>query len=311
MTPVPSQLALFERGELAEVATSSRWCQRWTDRAMSWQLAEPEKRFRPGAFEVKEIDDDTTPKAYILANHYSGSYPSALRRFGLYHGRVLVGVAVYSGPQNKLVLTNPFPDLVPFEESMELGRLVLDDWVPGNAESWFITQCQRRLYEDGVRGIVSFSDPVPRTTLDGDVIAVGHVGFIYQGCNAMYLGRGTKRSHWLMPDGTIYSPDALKKIRTHEKGWQYAEQGLVDCGARPRRGGEGASEWLAEVRLALGVRSLRHRGVHRYVFRLGKNRREREAIRIGKQFLIPDDAGDLVLPAIAYPKRRDEMRVAA
>lgn len=56
--------------------------QRWLFRRDSYRpTAEP---INTAAHEVAKIDDDTTPKAFVLTHHYSGSYPAARRRFGLY-----------------------------------------------------------------------------------------------------------------------------------------------------------------------------------------------------------------------------------
>jgi hypothetical protein len=60
------------------------------------------------------------------------------------------------------VLTNPFPTLVLNEESLELSRLVLLDSLALNDESWFCARVFARAAEHGVRGLVSFADPVPR-----------------------------------------------------------------------------------------------------------------------------------------------------
>ncbi|MET7353048.1 hypothetical protein [Streptomyces mirabilis] len=69
-------------------------------------------------------------------------------------------------------------------ESLECSRFVLTDECPANAESWFLARCFDELLVRGVRGIVSFADPVPRRDAPGAVVAVGHVGTIY----AAYAG---------------------------------------------------------------------------------------------------------------------------
>src|SRR6266487_3129473 len=94
--------------------------------------------------------------------HYSASYPAALQRYGLWLHQRLVGVAVFSVPAQAKVLTNVFPDLLPYEESAELGRFVLLDDVPANAESWFLAEAFHQAAALGLRGVVSFSDPFPR-----------------------------------------------------------------------------------------------------------------------------------------------------
>lgn len=148
------QEMLFELGD--------GMCQRWRGRRHSWQPAHPDGVIDPRGYAVRAIADDTTPKAFIVANHYSGTYVSALHRFGLYRAGVLVGVAVYSTPGggNK-VLTSVFPELRPSVESVELGRMVLAPEVPGNAETWFLARCRELLAERGVVAAVSFSDVGP------------------------------------------------------------------------------------------------------------------------------------------------------
>ncbi|MCX4429515.1 hypothetical protein [Streptomyces mirabilis] len=89
------------------------------------------------------------------------------------------------------------------------------------------------------------------------------------------------------------SERTAQKVRRQEQGHQYAQEQLVALGApRPRPGCDPAI-WLREALASVGARNVRHRGAHRYVFRLGRTRREREEIRLG-------------LPAQQpYPKRPD------
>jgi hypothetical protein len=86
---------------------------------------------------------------------------------------------VFGVPVAEAVLTNPLPELRPYVESLECSRFVLLDECPANAESWFLAGCFAELLAGGVRGIVSFADPVPRRTASGSLIMTGHVGTIY------------------------------------------------------------------------------------------------------------------------------------
>ncbi|SEC14967.1 hypothetical protein SAMN05216489_00012 [Streptomyces sp. 3213] len=47
------------------------------------------------------------------------------------------------------------------------------------------------------------------------------------------------------------------------------------------RAGRNRAVWLQEALVAVGARNVRHRGAHRYVFRLGRILREREEIKLG------------------------------
>jgi hypothetical protein len=263
---------------LAETATSSRRCQRWNNRHMAWQTADPTERFNAARYEVGDVDH-ATARAYVTRHHYAGTYVVDKHRFGLYRAGQLVGVAVYSIPTSTRLLTNLLPDLQPFVESIELGRLVLADAEPGNAETWFLARCHQQLHGRGTRAIVACADPVPRRMPDGTTVAPGHVGYIYQGSNAVYTGRTTPRTHLLLRDGTILSPRTLQKIRGQEAGHESAERGLVRLGARRMWAGERPAVWLAEILPTVVAQRLRHGGCHRYVLPLG-SARQRRAVRI-------------------------------
>lgn len=279
------------------MVTTSLMCQRWTGRRLSWALAAPGERFDARLYEVHPVDE-AVAKAYILANHYSGTYPAASRRYGLFRGGALVGVAVYSVPAQVAVLSGPLPDLEPYRESLELGRLVLDDAEPGNAESWFVARCHEYLLAAGVRGVVSFADPVPRLLPDGSTSAPGHVGWIYQAGGAVYTGRGRARTLTLLPDGSVFSDRARAKVLAQHRGHEYAERQLIALGARAPRAGEQPATWLAAALADVRATQLRHGGNHRYVFALG---RPRVRTRIALAALPYPKAADLAgtVPALA------------
>ena len=259
--------------------------QRWRDRRSSYRPASEPIQTR--AYEVAPMVGDAAAKAFVEQHHYAHSYPAARFRFGLYRRAALAGVAVFSHPCNDAVLTNVFP--VAATDAVELGRFVLLDDVPGNGESWFLARCFEQLRAD-VAGVVSFSDPVPRTTVAGATIMPGHVGTIYQATNGVYLGRGTVRTLRLLPDGTTLSDRAIQKIRRRERGWRYSAAKLEQFGAAPIGDGDPFA-WLA-LWLPTLTRKVRHPGNHRYAWAL--DRRLRPHLK----------------PAGIYPKQRDERRAA-
>lgn len=261
----PDQLPLFD-------LPAQPVCQRWTERAHSWRHLS-EGGFDRSRYDVAAIASDAVAKRFVTGHHYSGTYPSARQRYGLYERGALVGVAVLSVPSNTLALTNTFPSLRPFAESLELGRLVLVDAVPANAESWFLARVWELAAQTGLRGVLSLSDPMPRTTREGRVVMPGHVGAIYQASNATYLGRATPRTLNLLDDGTVVDDRAAQKVRADEKGHEYVEARLVAQGARPREADEGGAAWLREALQAVGARKQRHPGNHRYAFTIGPRRR--------------------------------------
>lgn len=250
---------------------------RWRQRQSVFRP--PGEVFRPRAYEVVLLPDDRLSKPFVVAHHYAACYPAARFRFGLLRHDDLVGVAVFSHPCHDRVLTNVFGGVA--TDSVELGRFVLLDEVPFNGESWFLGCCLRRLRALGLRGVVSFSDPVPRTTQEGRLIFPGHVGTIYQAGNAAYLGRGRARTLRLLPDGTVFSERARQKVCAHEQGREYAQAQLVRFGADPLGPADDGRAWLARWLPRL-TRPLRHPGNHRYAWAL---------------------AGPRLTSAASYPKR--------
>jgi hypothetical protein len=258
-------------------------CMRWSPgRVQSWSRPE-DGGFDASRYGVAAIAEEHA-KAFITRLHYSGTYPAASQRYGLFDlasgQRALVGVAVLSVPASKAVLTAVFPRLEPYKESLELGRFVLVDEVPANGESWFLGEVRRLAAATGLRGIVSFSDPVARRTADGTVIMPGHIGVIYQASNAVYTGRGTARTLAMLRDGTVFSARAAQKVRKQDRGHEYAERQLVALGARPMRAGETPASWLAVALADASARKIRHPGNHRYAFRVGTTRKDRAAVQV-------------------------------
>lgn len=242
--------------------------QRWLDRRDSYRPAGEAIDTRQ--FEVAEMASDADAKAFVERHHYSACYPAARERFGLYHAGRLVGVAVFSHPCNDRVLTGTFP-AVTAADAVELGRFVLLDSVPGNGETWFLARCFEQLRYKGLRGVVSYSDPVPRRTAVGALVFPGHLGTIYQAHNAVYLGRATPRTLRVLPDGSVLSARAISKLQTRVKGWQYTADLLVRWGAE--KPGRDLRDWARHWIPAL-TRGLRHGGNHKYAWGLDRHVRK-------------------------------------
>ena len=239
--------------------------QRWRGRRASYRPAG--EVIDPRRYEVAPISDDATARAFIITHHYSGSYPAARERVGLYSGGgELVGVAVFSRPGQARVL-----DSLPCDAAaaVELGRFVLTDSVPGNGESWFLARALDHLRGGGYEGIVTHADPEPRAAADGSVVLPGHRGVIYQAASAVYTGRTRPRTLWLLPSGEVYSEQAWSKLRRQVRGWRYALDQLVAAGAAPWDGREPTAAWALRELHRIG-RPFRHRGNHRYLIPLSR-----------------------------------------
>lgn len=242
-------------------------CQRWTPEGRSVYVP-VRPFFNPREFEVAEIDE-ARAKQFILQFHYSGSYPASRRRYGLFRRSELVGAAVYSHPVSDRSITKVF-NCEKGSDGIELGRLVLKEEILSNAESFFVAECHRRLKKEGFAGVISFSDDVPRTALDGSLIHPGHHGIVYQALNSAFLGRGSAVTLNLLPDGKVLSKRAISKIRAGETGWQYAAQQLEKHGAPPCPGDPMERRlWLVR-QLRLLTRRINHPGNLKYAWSFSK-----------------------------------------
>lgn len=260
--------------------------QRWGRRSCSWRPGE--EVFDPALYGVEVIEGDAEARAFVVEHHYSGSYPAARCRVGLYRSRgpwsapQLVGVAVFSVPMNQRVI--PARCGVPADQGVELGRLVLLDEVPAPGETWFLARAFRLLRAalPDVRAVVSYSDPMPRRDMAGELVMPGHIGVIYQGHNGIYRGRATARTLWLDGRGRVASGRTLSKIRSGERGVDYACKSLEAMGAPPRARHEDGAAYVRRALESGAFRKLRHPGNHIYVW--GLDRRTRKALGCGEEY---------------------------
>ena len=245
--------------------------QRWWRRRSSW-VAPARGVVDTGRYDIDRVDT-AAAKRFVVEHHYSASFPASRFTYGLTdrHDGELVGVAVFGIPSSARVLTNAFPDLAPYDESLEPSRVVLLDGVAYNAESWFVAACHHDLVGRGVRGVVTFADPLPRYTLDGRLVVPGHAGIIYQALNMRLAGRTAAQTLMLLPDATVLHNRAAQKIRSRSRGHRYAEDLLIRLGAPPVDPGDPAG-WLTAALQTVGARRVRHPGNLRYTLQLGRRR---------------------------------------
>lgn len=251
---------------LGELRTATPWCQRWRDRRHSW-VHTSAGGFDPRRYQMESLAVRTA-KEFVLQHHYSGSFPSAKKTFGLFDTSDgeprLSGVAVFGLSVSKAVLERALPGLEANVAALELSRFVLLDACPANSESWFLARCLDELLVSGVKGVVSFADPVPRRTKLSKLVAMGHLGTIYQASNAAYTGRAAARTIKLLPDGTVLHDRAAQKVRKQEQGHEYVEAKLMALGAPAPRADCNPALWLRDALQAVGARNLRHHGAHRF-----------------------------------------------
>jgi hypothetical protein len=198
---------------------------RWEERRSKYRR--PTEVINPREFDVDKLDRNPA-KAFVAQHHYQGTFSADRARFGLYRRGALVGAAVFAHPTQGAVPV--------------LSRFVLLDEVAGNGETWFLARCFEQLAAGvfpklGVPDVLeSFSDPTPRTRVDGTVVMPGHVGTIYQAFNGRHVGRSAARTLYLLPDGTALNDRSVQKIRARERGWEAAAAPLVTGHITPATG---------------------------------------------------------------------------
>lgn len=250
--------------------------QRWRHRRERW--ADPETRIDPRAYRVERIHRDLA-KAFVLEHHYSGRWCAERISYGLYRGQELEGVAVFSQGVQQKAKGRYFPGAA---DIVELGRFVLLDGVKGDGETWFLRRSFGQLRQairlarrqataaapsskqrrglGQVAGVLSYSDPVPRTTRHGEVVHPGHLGIIYRGHNAAFFGRSDAKWHHLTDDGHVVSPRALSKIRGGEDGAEREQRYLLDLGAPAPWPGESPADWVDRALAEGPFRRFKHPG---------------------------------------------------
>lgn len=244
-------------------------CQRWHQRRSIYRPAG--EVFDPKRAGVEPIEERDA-KAFVETHHYSGSYPAARFRAGVFvkapfQKARLAGVGVFSVPMNQRVIPAYFQDL-DASQGVELGRFVLEESLAANAESWALARMKRLLREalPAVRGVVAYSDPIERRDEAGVLVKRGHVGTIYKATNAAYRGLSSARTLWLAPNGASLADRLLSKVRNSETGERYAMERLAALGAPRRQPHEEGTAYISRLKHELWLKPMRHPGNHAFTW---------------------------------------------
>ena len=238
-------------------------CQRWRNRRVSYRPAG--EVFDPRWACVEAIDE-AAAKTFVLRHHYSGSYPAARFRAGLFikepfRKEVLSGVGVFSVPMNQKVIPAYFEGLAP-NAGVELGRFALIDSVAANGESWSLSRMKKLLCKalPEVRGVIAYCDPLERRDADGNLVKRGHVGTVYRATNSAFRGRSSARTLWLAPSGECLADRMLSKIRLEEVGQGYAMEKLRTLGAPAANFAERGVDYVTRLKSCGWLKPMRHPG---------------------------------------------------
>ena len=131
---------------------------------------------------------------WLLNKHYLKRLPCISYSFGLFKKSILSGVVTYGMPaSNSLcvgICGKKYKNIV-----LELNRLCINDELPPNSASFFISKTFKMLPKPTI--LVSYADK-----------SFGHTGYIYQATNWIYTGLSDKRRE-------RYNPDNLEKHGRH------------------------------------------------------------------------------------------------
>lgn len=112
---------------------------------------------------------------WLMYKHYAHRIPSISYSFGLFDDNAhIVGICTFGRPMAHILIKNAFNGLYQ-DNFLELNRLCVNDGLPKNTLSYFVSQCLKKLPSPMV--VVSYADT-----------SMNHHGYIYQATNWLYTG---------------------------------------------------------------------------------------------------------------------------
>ena len=130
-------------------------------------------------FKVKSIKNYEC-KDWLINKHYAKRMCSILYSFGLYFDNILEGIITFGMPPSS-TLAESICGKNYKEYVLELNRLVVNDNLPKNSLSYFVSNSIKKLPNNKI--IVSFADK-----------NMFHNGYIYQATNFIYTGESSNTS---------------------------------------------------------------------------------------------------------------------
>ena len=167
--------------------------------------------------------------------HYTNTGGSALWRWGLWHGVTMLGVVAYNLP-TRTVCESVF-GAEHFDKVWHMGRLAMADGAPTNSESRLIGGSLRAIQRD---------HPTVWAVITYAATDVGHIGYVYQATNALYIGV----SNYL----AYFTDEGGRRRSDHQQGHRVSLASAAEYGWTRHQGGP----------------------KHRYVYLLGNKRERRE-----------------------------------
>jgi len=162
-------------------------------------------------YSVRSIDKNQTYE-WLLRKHYAKRIPSIVHAFGLYKEQSMIGVCTYGiPPQNNCLLLcgEEYHD-----HALELNRLIKNDGLEKNVQSWFVGQTFKILPKPMI--VLSYADPNN-----------GHFGYTYQALNFLYTGEGGADKEYVFR-GYQYSARHIKDYWFKAKKLVFDENLTID-----------------------------------------------------------------------------------
>lgn len=200
-------------------------------------LDEPQEAVREMV--VREIPAKFA-RGYIAKNHYSKTFPdSTMFCFAGYLGDKIAGIITYGMGTSVNQYTSVFADIQK-GEYLELTRLWSADTMPRNTESKIISESMKQLPKK-IKLIVTFADP-----------SQGHIGYIYQATNALYIGKSMGGTMLITKEGIVKHQRLIGIYRMRqEKLKNKSSQEIIDY---------------------LGWKKIKSAPKHKYVYLRGKKK---------------------------------------
>ncbi len=206
-------------------------------------------------YKVKPIDKYLC-KEWLLYKHYAKRIPSINYSFGLYDltNGIMIGCCTYGIPASNNALLLCGEENKKF--AIELNRLIKNDGLPKNLQSWFVSQTFKLLPKPMI--ILSYSD-----------CKNGHNGYTYQALNFLYTGEGGSTQEYVFKKKQ-YTSRHLNKKWIQNKGGEWNDDLSFN-----------------ENFLKLGGEIIPQEPKHRYVIFLGSKSQKKKFKKLLKWNILP------------------------
>jgi len=136
-------------------------------------------------------------KDFILKKHYAKRKPRIQYVYGIFINNILEGIVTYGYPATPFV-SRGICGKEYEKEVLELNRLVVNENVPKNTTSYLVAKSLKLLPEK-YKIIISYADT-----------DFGHIGYIYQATNWIYVGLTIDMKEWRKKDSNLHSQNVCK-----------------------------------------------------------------------------------------------------